>query len=83
VPASAISNTIAVTKSSVTSTTTTKSADASNFESAGEAGCDVVYSDGACKGNGRVGSVAGVGVWWGHNDSRCARSFYKLMNSSS
>lgn len=31
----------------------------------------IVYSDGACKGNGRVGSVAGVGVWWGHNDERC------------
>ncbi|KAJ4472439.1 ribonuclease H-like domain-containing protein [Lentinula edodes] len=30
----------------------------------------VVYCDGACKGNGKVGSVAGIGVWWGHNDSR-------------
>ncbi|KAJ3717297.1 ribonuclease H-like domain-containing protein [Lentinula guzmanii] len=28
----------------------------------------VVYCDGACKGNGKVGSVAGIGVWWGHND---------------
>lgn len=35
-----------------------------------EVGWDVVYSDGACKGNGKVGSVAGVGVWWGHNDPR-------------
>lgn len=33
-------------------------------------GYDVVYSDGACKGNGQFGSVAGVGVWWGRNDSR-------------
>lgn len=33
---------------------------------------DVVYSDGACKGNGKVGSVAGVGVWWGYNDPRFA-----------
>ncbi|KAF8079107.1 ribonuclease H-like domain-containing protein [Lyophyllum atratum] len=31
---------------------------------------DVVYSDGACKGNGTVGSYAGVGVWWGENDPR-------------
>jgi ribonuclease HI len=31
---------------------------------------DVVYSDGACKGNGRAGSVAGIGVWWGPDDSR-------------
>ncbi|KDR85557.1 hypothetical protein GALMADRAFT_35681, partial [Galerina marginata CBS 339.88] len=31
---------------------------------------DIVYSDGACKGNGKVGSIAGVGVWWGPNDSR-------------
>lgn len=30
----------------------------------------VVYSDGACKGNGKMGSVAGIGVWWGPNDSR-------------
>ena len=31
---------------------------------------DVVYSDGACKGNGKVGSVAGIGVWWGPDDPR-------------
>ncbi|KAH8092193.1 hypothetical protein BXZ70DRAFT_951650 [Cristinia sonorae] len=31
---------------------------------------DIVYSDGACKGNGKAGSVAGVGVWWGHKDAR-------------
>jgi len=37
---------------------------------------DVVYSDGACKGNGKVGSVAGVGVWWGHNDPRFALALY-------
>jgi len=35
-----------------------------------EHGCDVVYSDGACKGNGKFGSVAGLGVWWGWHDSR-------------
>jgi ribonuclease HI len=35
-----------------------------------EPGYDVVYSDGACKGNGQVVSVAGVGVWWGWNDPR-------------
>ncbi|TFK63966.1 ribonuclease H-like protein, partial [Pluteus cervinus] len=35
-----------------------------------EVGWDVVYSDGACKGNGRPGSVAGIGVWWGHDDPR-------------
>lgn len=33
-------------------------------------GWDVVYSDGACKGNGTKGSVAGIGVWWGSNDER-------------
>ncbi|KAJ7292949.1 ribonuclease H-like protein [Mycena rebaudengoi] len=37
---------------------------------ADESGWDVVYSDGACKGNGQVGSVAGVGVWWGRDDPR-------------
>ncbi|KAF8215785.1 ribonuclease H-like domain-containing protein [Mycena galopus ATCC 62051] len=35
-----------------------------------ENGWDVVYSDGACKGNGQPGSVAGVGVWWGEGDPR-------------
>ncbi|KAJ3518011.1 hypothetical protein NLJ89_g133 [Agrocybe chaxingu] len=36
----------------------------------GEFGWSVVYSDGACKGNGKIGSIAGVGVWWGPNDAR-------------
>jgi len=35
-----------------------------------ESGWLIVYSDGACKGNGKVGSVAGVGVWWGQSDER-------------
>ncbi|KAI1787469.1 ribonuclease H-like domain-containing protein, partial [Ganoderma leucocontextum] len=35
-----------------------------------ESGWDVVYSDGACKGNGKPGSVAGIGVWWGPDDVR-------------
>ncbi|EAU92310.2 hypothetical protein CC1G_00529 [Coprinopsis cinerea okayama7 len=30
----------------------------------------VVYTDGASKGNGQPGSVAGIGVWWGHDDPR-------------
>lgn len=31
---------------------------------------DIVYSDGACKGNGGRHAVAGIGVWWGHDDPR-------------
>jgi ribonuclease HI len=31
---------------------------------------DVVYTDGACSRNGQYGSVAGIGVWWGRDDSR-------------
>jgi ribonuclease HI len=31
---------------------------------------DVVYTDGACSGNGQLGSVAGIGVWWGVDDPR-------------
>jgi ribonuclease HI len=31
---------------------------------------DVVYCDGACKGNGKIGSVAGIGVWYGEGDRR-------------
>jgi len=33
----------------------------------------VVYSDGACKGNGKIGSTAGVGVFWGPDDPRSVR----------
>lgn len=39
----------------------------------------IVYCDGACKGNGQVGAIAGVGVWWGPNDSRLA--LYNLVQS--
>lgn len=39
-------------------------------EVADTTGWDIVYSDGACKGNGKVGSIAGVGVWWGVGDPR-------------
>ncbi|CCM05124.1 uncharacterized protein FIBRA_07332 [Fibroporia radiculosa] len=35
-----------------------------------ETGWAIVYSDGACKGNGKAGSIAGVGVWWGRDDPR-------------
>jgi ribonuclease HI len=31
---------------------------------------EVVYCDGACKGNGKAGSVAGIGIWWGRDDRR-------------
>ena len=41
-------------------------------EVADVSGWDIVYSDGACKGNGKVGSIAGVGVWWGPNNPRQA-----------
>ncbi|KAI0765080.1 ribonuclease H-like domain-containing protein [Fomes fomentarius] len=30
----------------------------------------VVYTDGSCRGNGKEGSTAGVGVWWGRDDPR-------------
>lgn len=31
---------------------------------------EVVYTDGACQKNGKVGAIAGIGIWWGHNDPR-------------
>ena len=31
---------------------------------------EIVYTDGACQGNGKVGAIAGIGVWWGQNDPR-------------
>jgi len=42
-------------------------------------GWDIVYSDGACKGNGKAGSVAGVGVWWGRDDPRYLFSKYFII----
>ncbi|OCH92247.1 hypothetical protein OBBRIDRAFT_751722, partial [Obba rivulosa] len=30
----------------------------------------IVYTDGACPGNGKARSIAGIGVWWGRNDER-------------
>lgn len=45
-----------------------------------------VYSDGACKGNGQPGSVAGIGVWYGLNDPRraidCIESHHILTIST-
>ena len=35
----------------------------------------VVYTDGSSRGNGAPGSKAGVGVWYGENDPRCAEHF--------
>lgn len=35
---------------------------------------DIVYSDGACKGNGARDATAGIGVWWGPHDPRYAVS---------
>lgn len=35
-----------------------------------ESDWDVAYSDGACKGNGKPGSIAGIGVWWQTDDPR-------------
>ena len=36
----------------------------------------VVYCDGAGKNNGKPDCVAGVGVWWGDGDPRCAFSLF-------
>ena len=33
----------------------------------------IVYTDGSCKGNGKKGSLAGIGVWWGEDDPRHVR----------
>ncbi|TFK46597.1 ribonuclease H-like protein [Heliocybe sulcata] len=41
-----------------------------DVEGEDEAGWDVVYTDGACRSNGQVGALAGIGVWWGYNDPR-------------
>ncbi|KAJ2170981.1 hypothetical protein GGF45_005120 [Coemansia sp. RSA 551] len=36
----------------------------------GNSGSQDVYTDGACSSNGRQGSQAGIGVWYGNGDSR-------------
>ncbi|TDL21482.1 hypothetical protein BD410DRAFT_815295 [Rickenella mellea] len=36
----------------------------------GNSDTDVIYTDGSCKGNGKITAVAGIGVWWGENDTR-------------
>lgn len=35
-----------------------------------ESGWTIAYTDGACKDNGKESAQAGVGVWWGPNDTR-------------
>jgi ribonuclease HI len=42
----------------------------SNNSSGNEPEWIKVWTDGACKGNGKKGAVAGVGVWFGPNDPR-------------
>ena len=50
----------------------------------GEEDWDVVYCDGSCKGNGQDGSVAGIGVWWGHNDRKYVHlKIYSLLGLES
>jgi ribonuclease HI len=39
----------------------------SGSSGSGSSDIDIVYCDGACKGNGQQGAVAGIGVWWGEN----------------
>jgi ribonuclease HI len=38
----------------------------------------VVYSDGACKGNGKAGATAGIGVYFGPNDPRSVNYRFAL-----
>ena len=53
-------STLISTLSTLTPKPTTMKSEGPELE---EKGWDVVYSDGACKGNGKPGSVAGIGVW--------------------
>src|SRR5438445_177503 len=54
-----------------TSTAENLSETKGTIEAEDESDWDVVYSDGACKGNGKLDPVAGLGVWWGNTDVRC------------
>lgn len=49
---------------------TTVSSFASGTSGSASSGPMVVYTDGSCRGNGKPGSTAGVGVWWGVDDPR-------------
>jgi len=80
VPFTAESATTAETISHVQSKKRALSPDAED----GEEEWDVVYCDGSCKGNGQDGSVAGIGVWWGHNDSKYVHfRIYSLLGLES
>ena len=41
-----------------------------NFAVSDETKYTVVYTDGACRGNGKASSIAGIGVWYGPDDPR-------------
>ncbi|KAK0500693.1 ribonuclease H-like domain-containing protein [Armillaria luteobubalina] len=56
----------AQTTSTATSTSKPVSSISDTSRVASIPGEITVFSDGACKGNGKTGAVAGVGVWWGH-----------------
>lgn len=47
-----------------------KSTTAAHVPKAGEIKVPVVYTDGSSRGNGKVGAMAGVGVYFGPNDPR-------------
>ncbi|TFK41995.1 ribonuclease H-like domain-containing protein [Crucibulum laeve] len=66
----ATTSALATSSSSAEATTNAKGKKRAYDEDVDETGWDVVYSDGACKGNGKVGSMAGIGVWWGPSDAR-------------
>ncbi len=48
---------------------------------AGDPSTLLIYTDGSSLGNGRAGSTAGVGVYFGKNDGRCARASNELRGA--
>lgn len=75
---SATRDIVPVASTSRATTTPDSKAHQSHSTAEDENDCDIVYCDGACKGNGQPGSIAGIGVWWGHGDPRyapCMRAY--------
>ncbi len=52
------------------STTVAATSHSKSFAQPAEGQPWIVYTDGSCQGNGTPSAVAGIGIWWGKDDSR-------------
>ena len=84
IPVSSFSSMVAAPSQSQSQSTATDPSSSRSHAAAGPSRLsaiaeDVVYTDGACSGNGQLGSLAGTGVWWGVDDPRYVTSPQMLL----